>query len=413
MSLAALVPRLVLGLLLPATALAEVKLGSDVLSARKYRELQGKRVGLIANQSSVNARGISTLNRLRWASGVRPVALFAPEHGLDGTIPAGKEFTNTTHQPTGLPVYSLYGPGPTRRPTPAMLKGIDVLLYDIQDTGFRPYTYISTMGLAMQACATAGIEFMVLDRPNPLGGIRVEGPLVEPAFRSFVGQWNIPLLYGLTPGELARMINGERWITNQCRLTVISMSGWKRSMTWRDTGLPWVPTSPNVRTYATAFGMPATGILGEIGGLNIGLGGDHPFQCYAAPWLDAARTAAHFNSLKLPGLRFQPVSFTPTRGAYAGTTVRGARFEFTDAARAPLVALNYHALEAARKLGGRDLFAEARKAGKSFSMFDKVNGTDDVRLALQAGRSATSIVASWKPGEDAFRKRRQPYLLYP
>jgi uncharacterized protein YbbC (DUF1343 family) len=394
-------------------AQAEVRLGSDVLAARDFQELRGKRVGLIANQSSANARGVSTIQRLRQAPGVMLVALFAPEHGIDSDLPAGREFTNSIHRATGLPVYSLYGPGPVRRPTPAMLKGLDVLIYEVQDTGFRPYTYISTMGLAMDACGAAGVRFMVLDRPNPLGGQRVEGPLLDPAFRSFVGQWDIPLIYGLTAGELARMINGERWISNRCQLTVVAMTGWKRSMTWRDTGLRWTPTSPNVRTFATALGLPATGLVGEIGGLNIGLGGPHPFQCFAAPWLDANKTATFFNGLKLPGVRFHPVTFTSPRGAYNGQTVQGARIEFTAPATAPLAALNFHALDAARKLGRRDLFAEAQKAGKSFAMFDKVVGTDKVRRALQAGQSAASIVASWKAGEDAFRRRRQSYLLYP
>lgn len=399
--------------LLVGRAQAEVRLGSDVLAARNFQELRGKRVGLIANQTSVNSHGVSTILRLRQAPGVRLVALFAPEHGIDGDLPAGREFTNSIHKPTGLPVYSLYGPGPVRRPTPAMLRNLDVLIYEVQDTGFRAYTYISTMGLAMDACGAAGVHFLVLDRPNPLGGQRVEGPLLDPAFRSFVGQWNIPLIYGMTAGELARMINGESWISNSCQLTVVAMTGWKRSMTWDDTGLPWVPTSPNVRTFATALGLPATGLVGEIGGLNIGLGGQHPFQCFAAPWLDANQTAAYFNGLKLPGVLFHPVSFKSPRGAYQGQTVRGARIEFTAPATAPLAALNFHALDAARKLGRRDLFAEAQRAGKSFAMFDKVVGTDKVRRALQAGQSAASIVASWKAGEDAFRRRRQPYLLYP
>lgn len=399
--------------LLAGSARAEVRLGSDVLAARDFQELRGKRVGLIANRSSSNVRGVSTIERLRRAPGVKLVALFAPEHGIDSDLLAGKEFTNSIHKTTGLPVYSLYGPGPIRRPTPAMLKGLDVLIYEVQDTGFRPYTFISTMGLAMEACSAAGVQFMVLDRPNPLGGQRIEGPVLDPAFRSFVGQWNIPLIYGMTAGELARMINGERWISNRCQLTVVAMTGWKRSMTWRDTGLPWVPTSPNVRTFATALGLPATGLVGEIGGLNVGLGGQYPFQCFAAPWLDANKTAAYFNDLKLPGLRFHPVTFQSPRGAYSGQTVRGARIEFTAPATAPLAALNFHALEAARKLGRRDLFAEAQRAGKSFAMFDKVVGTDKVRRALQSGQSAASIVASWKAGEDAFRRRRQPYLLYP
>ncbi len=391
---------------------AEVRLGSDVLVERDFKELRGKRVGLIANQTSVNGRGESTINRLRHASEVRLVAMFALEHGLDGTVAAGVEFKDSKHRASGLPVYSLYGPGPTRRPTPAMLKGLDALVYDIQDTGIRPYTYISSMGLAMEACAAAGVEFVVLDRPNPLGGQRVEGPMLEPRFRSFVGQWRVPLIYGLTCGELARMINGEGWITNRCKLTVVAMHGWQRSMTWPDTGLPWVATSPNVRSFDTAIGLPATGPVGEIGGLNIGLGSAYPFQCLTAPWLDADKLAAYLNGLRLGGVKFLPVSFKAPRGAYAGSTVRGVRLHFTEPATAPLAAINYYALDAARKVGHRDLFAEAVKAGRSFEMFDKVNGTDAVRKALQAGKPAASIVAAWHADETAFRAKRRKYLIY-
>lgn len=396
-----------------AAAPARVRLGCEELAARGFRELQGKRVGLIANQTSVDAAGKPTWEHLRQAPGVSLVALFAPEHGLAGDLPAGKEFTNTVHRPTGLPVFSLYGPGPTRKPTPAMLRGLDVLVYDLQDTGYRAYTYISTLGLAMEACGAAGVEFVVLDRPNPLGGLRVEGPRLNPAFRSFVSQWNVPLIYGLTPGELARMINGEGWITNRCRLTVVPMAGWQRSMTWPDTGLPWVPPSPNVRSFATALGLPATGLAGEVGGLNIGLGGDYPFRCFAAPWLNGQKLATHLNRLRLPGVRFNPFSHRPTRGAYAGQTVHGVWIEFSDPARAPLAALNFYALEAARKLAGRDLLAEAVKGGKSLNLFDKLLGGDQTRKALEAGRPAAEIVASWKAEEAAFRQRRRPYLLYP
>jgi uncharacterized protein YbbC (DUF1343 family) len=254
---------------------------------------------------------------------------------------------------------------------------------------------------------------MVLDRPNPLGGLRVEGPRLDPAFRSFVGQWDVPLIYGLTPGELARMIHGEGWITHRGRLTVVPLSGWKRSMTWADTGLPWVPTSPNVRSPAAALGMPATGLVGELGGLNIGLGGDHPFRCYAAPWLDGQKLATALNRLRLPGVRFNPFAYQPTRGAFRGKTVHGVWLEFSDPARAPLVALNFYALEAVRNLTGRDLLAEAVKSGKTLSMFDKLMGGDQTRKALLAGRSAADVVASWKADEAAFRQRRQRYLLYP
>jgi uncharacterized protein YbbC (DUF1343 family) len=336
----------------------------------------------------------------------------APEHGLSGEILAGKEFLDATDPRTGLKVFSLYGPGPTRKPTPAMLKGIDAVVYDIQDIGVRSYTYISTMGQAMEACGAAGVEFVVLDRPNPLGGRRVEGPMVTDAYRSFVSRWNIPYAYGMTCGELARMINGERWITNRCQLTVIAMSGWKRSMTWTDTGLPFVATSPNVRTPEAAMYLVATGVLGELGGVSLGLGTSAPFACVAAPWLNGDKLAQQFASYKLPGVRFTAAEFTPARGAYQGQLVKGVRIRFTDPVNAPLVALNFYALDAVKTVGKRDLFAEAVKAGKSFSMFDKVNGTDATRKALQAGRSARMLVAAWKPGEDAFRLRRERYLLY-
>jgi uncharacterized protein YbbC (DUF1343 family) len=236
--------------------------------------------------------------------------------------------------------------------------------------------------------------------------------MVTDAFRTFVSRWNIPYVYGLTCGELARMINGERWITNRCKLTVIPMTGWKRSMMWRDTGLPFVATSPNVRTPEAALYLVATGILGELGGVSLGLGTDSPFQCVAAPWLDGAALARQFASYQLPGVRFTPVEFTARRGAYQNQLVKGVRFRFSDPAHAPLVAINFYALDAVKRVSKRDLFAEAVKAGKSFAMFDKVNGTDATRKALQAGKSAAAIVASWKAGEDAFRSRREKYLLY-
>lgn len=400
-----------LTLVLPATA--QVRLGTDVLAARNFQPLKGKRVGLLTNQTGRNASGRSTIEILRLAQGVRLVALFAPEHGLDGSVAAGVEFPNSTHRVTGLPLYSLYGPGPTRRPTKLMLKDLDVLVYDIQDTGIRPYTYISTLGLTMQACAVAGVEVLVLDRPNPLGGLRVEGPMLDPNFRSFIGQWEIPLIYGLTCGELARMINGEGWITNHCKLTVIPLEGWRRSMSWGQTGLSWVPTSPNVRTVDAAYCLPTTGIAGEVGGVSIGFGTPLPFQVFGATWLDARKTLDHLNNCKLPGLKFEPHDLKPDRGAYAGQTVKGLRVRVTDPVHAPLLAVNFHLLDAVKAVAGRDLFAEARKAGKSFSMLDKIAGTDATRKALERGRSATNIIASWKAGEAGFRQRRQKYLLYP
>jgi uncharacterized protein YbbC (DUF1343 family) len=388
-----------------------VKLGNEVLAQTKCKVLAGKRVGLITNPSGVNSRLESTIDVLRAAPNVQLVALFGPEHGIYGDVPAGDKIASRTDARTGLPVYSLYGE--TRKPTPEMLKGLDALVYDLQDTGCRSYTFISTMGVAMEACGEAGIEFIVLDRPNPLGGVRVEGPMVEQENRrSFVSRWDVPYVYGLTSGELARMINDKGWITNRCKLTVVPMKGWKRTMVWRDTGLPWVPTSPHVPHGESPLFQVATGMLGEIGGVNIGVGYTLPFQCIAATNVNPQQLAAAMNEYKLPGVRFQPVTFQPYYAAFKGEVIGGVQLYFTDPARAPLTAINFCALEALKKVAGRDLFDEAQKANKKFDMFDKVNGTDATRLALQAGQTAAGIVASWRAGEEQFRKERREYLLY-
>lgn len=403
---------LLLGLTTPAHA-ATVLNGIDVLEVRKFSALQGKRVGLLSNPTGINRRGEPTWKILRNAPGVKLVALFGAEHGFDGKTRAGVEVPDGTHAPTGLPIHSLYGPGRVRQPTARMLQGIDVLIYDIQDTGCRSYTYISTLGLAMEACANHGVAFMVLDRPNPLGGQRVEGPGLDPKFKSFVGQWPVPYAYGLTPGELARMINGERWIPKRVNLTVIPLRGWSRSMTWNATGLKWIPSSPNVPSGDTPLYLVATGLLGEIGGVNLGTGSSLSFRVIGAPWLDPQRFAAQLNARKLPGVSFEPIALDFNRNPADGTELRGVRLRFHKPATAPLVAVNYHALEAIRQTSGQDLFQRAVSRGKTWDMFDKVTGSDAARKALQSGRSASQIVASWKPVEDAFRILRRHYLLYP
>jgi uncharacterized protein YbbC (DUF1343 family) len=394
----------------PSSRAGEVKLGNEVLAARKFAVLTGKKIGLITNPSGVNRQLDSTIEVLRTAPGVKLTALFGPEHGIYGDVPAGDKVESRVDQRTGLPAHSLYGA--TRKPTPEMLKGLDALVYDLQDTGCRSYTFISTMGVAMEACGEAGIEFIVLDRPNPLGGDRVEGPLVEEKFRSFVSKWDVPYVYGLTCGEVARMINGEGWIKSPCKLTVVPMKGWKRSMVWRDTGLPWVPTSPHVPHGESPIFYVATGILGEIGGVNTGVGYTLPFQTIAAPGIDPPRLADLLNGYKLPGVRFNPVTYKPYYFTFKDELLGGVQIYFTEPSRAPLTAINFYALEALKNLAGRDLFAEAVKANQSFAMFDKVNGTDATRKALQAGTSAAEIVVSWKAGEEAFRKQRRKYLLY-
>ncbi len=395
----------------PDPAPVPVLLGSEVLAADGFKALAGKRVGLITNPSGVNRRLESTVDVLRRAPGVQLVALFGPEHGIYGDVPAGDKIESRTDTRTGLPVHSLYGA--TRKPTPKMLEGLDAVVYDLQDTGSRSYTFISTMGLAMEACGEAGLEFIVLDRPNPLGGERIEGPLVEQEkLRSFVSQWDIPYVYGLTCGELARMLNDRGWIKKPCKLTVVPLRGWRRDMTWAATGLPWVPASPHIPHAESPLFQVATGMIGEIGSVSIGVGYTLPFQTIALPKLDPHALAAKLNGYGLPGVVFRPLTYKPYYAAYKDEVIGGVQLHFTDPARAPLTALNYYALEALKAVTGRDVFAEAVKSGKKFDMFDKVNGTDATRLALQAGKSAAAIVAGWKAGEDKFRTDRAKYLLY-
>jgi uncharacterized protein YbbC (DUF1343 family) len=400
----------VLAAALPLVATAEVKLGNEVLASSGFKALKGKRVGLITNPSGVNRNLDTTIEVLRAAPGVKLVALFGPEHGVYGDVPAGDKVPSRIDERTGLPVHSLYGA--THRPTREMLQGLDALVYDLQDTGCRSYTYVSTMGVAMDACGEAGVEFVVLDRPNPLGGNRVEGPMVENKFRSFVSKWDVPYVYGLTCGELALMINGEGWITNRCKLMVVPLKGWKRAMVWRDTGLPWVPTSPHVPHGESALYQVATGMLGEIGGVSTGIGYTLPFECIAAPDVDPHKLAAALNGYGLSGAKFQPIVYQPYYFTFSNQVIAGVQLYFTDPAGAPLTAINFYALEALKKVAGRDLFDEAVKRKKSFSMFDKVNGTDATRKALQAGTPAAEIVAAWKPAEKAFSKQRRKYLLY-
>src|SRR5438067_5538736 len=353
-------------LVLVAEAKAQVQLGTEVLAANGFKELQGKLVGLITNPSGVNRNGESTIDLLRRAPGVKLVALFGPEHGIYGDVKAGENIGDKTDPRTGLSVHSLYGA--TRKPTLSMLKGLDALVYDLQDTGVRSYTFISTMGLAIEASAEAGVEFVVLDRPNPLGGERVEGPRVDDRFRSFVGQWNIPYAYGMTCGELAQMINGEGWIKSPCKLTVVRMIGWRRSMVWRDTGLAWVPTSPNVPRADSPLYYAATGLFGEMAGgsgANIGTRLKRPFECVIAPWLDANQLSAAMNSLGLPGLRFPTFSVV-----HEGQRLHGVSLKIDDPVQAPLVAVNFYLLDAIRKASGHDVFTEAMKRNKDFQMFD-------------------------------------------
>ena len=391
---------------------ARVELGSDMLEVLKFEPLRGKRVGLLTNPSGINSRGVSTIQLLHRAPEVNLVALFGAEHGLDGKASAGKEVRDGTDPVTGLPVFSLYGPGPIRKPTEAMLRHIDILVYDLQDTGARSYTFISSMGMAMNACGKAGVEFMVLDRPNPLGGVRVEGPLFNPRFRSMVGQWPIPYVYGMTCGELARLLNKEGMIEHPCVLYIVPMRGWKRDMVWRDTGLSWKPTSPLVPHAHSPLFQVAMGMVGEIGGLDLGFGTQMPFELFGSAWLDANKVSRYLNALKLPGLNFRAIKTTIARGRYKGKTIPAVKVDFIDPVRAPLTPVNLYVIEAMRKEQGKDMIRIQNEAGKNWGLFDKVNGTNATRLDLQVGRSVDNIVESWRHGLEKFQSKRLPYLIY-
>ena len=290
-------------------ATAQVKTGVEVLRDGGFKELQGKRVGLVTNPSGVDRNLKSTVDILNEAEGVKLVALYGPEHGVRGNAHAGDAVGDAVDAKTGVKTYSLYGK--THKPSPEMLKDIDVLVYDIQDIGCRSYTFYATMGMCMEACAENGKEFMVLDRPNAVSGTKVEGNLVEKGFFSMVSKYAIPYVYGLTPGELALYLNEEGVIAKKAKLTVIPMQGWKRNMTYAETGLPWVAPSPQIPTPDHAAFYAMSGVIGELYAFNTGIGYTLPFQCFATPYLDADKLADAMNALNLPGFRFRPINFKP------------------------------------------------------------------------------------------------------
>lgn len=388
---------------------ARVRTGLEVLRDRGFAPLKGKRIGLITNPTGIDSDLRATVDILAKAPGVKLVALFGPEHGVRGDASAGAQVAGGRDADTGLPVYSLYGK--TRKPTVEMLRGLDVLVYDIQDIGARSYTYISTLGYAMEAAAENHLPLYVLDRPNPLGGERIEGNIPSAAFRSFVGRYPIPYVYSLTVGELARMINGEGWLPEgaKCDLTVIPMEGWLRDMTWAETGLPWVLTSPHIPRPETSLYYVATGIVGELSAVNIGVGYTLPFELAGAPGVSPSRLAAELNRRKLPGVAFRPLSWTPFYGAQKGENCGGVQLYFTDHARVDLARLNFEIMDAVRRVApSTRFFANSEQA----RMFDLVCGSDQARKQFEAGKSASQIWSAWNADSASFRERRKRYLVY-
>jgi len=388
--------------------------GAERLEAAGFAPLAGKRVGLIANHTA-RIRDQHLADVLSKAPDVRLAAIFAPEHGFRGTAEAGADVGDAVDARTGAPIYSLYGA--TKAPTPTMLRNVDVLVFDIQDVGARFYTYVSTMGLAMRAAAAAKIPFLVLDRPNPLGGEYVSGFVLEPQLRSFVGQYPIPMAHGLTVGELALMIKGEGWLEGLqgLDLRVLEMQRWQRAMRWPQTRRPWVPTSPNIPSFASALVYPGMGLVGEME-VSEGRGTPSPFCLFGAPWLDAPRMTARLNALALPGLAFETATFTPraiagvaSRPRFEDRALVGTRLLITDVAEVAPVELGIHVLTL--------LVAEARRAGvgKLFGnvpMFDAIAGTKRLYRMLATGSGAVEIIVAWQGEVARFRAQRARYLLY-
>ena len=388
-----------------------VETGLEMLIKSNFEILKGKRVGLITNPTGVDRNLRSAIDILYNAHGVKLTALYGPEHGVRGEFTAGEIIGSVKDPVTGIPVYSLYGE--TRKPTREMLAGIDILVYDIQDIGSRSYTYISTLGLAMEAAAENNIPLVVLDRPNPLGGIRMEGPLVQTGFTSFVSQYPVPYVHGLTVGEMAKFLNEEGLLKNgiRCNLDIVKMIGWKREMIFEETGLPWVPSSPHIPHAQSPLFYPATGILGELYIVSIGVGYTLPFQLLAAEWIDSDSLAGNLNSLNLPGVIFRPVHYKPYYNVSQGKMVHGVQIHLTDLKRAPLTLLQFYFLQEAHKLWpDKDVFRLADPS--RLDMFDKVCGTDKVRTEFLTMWQVRSILDLWTRDIPAFRKKAEMYFLY-
>ena len=396
------------------TMSAQVKPGVEVLRDRGFEGLKGKRVGLITNPTGVDNKLKSTVDILHEAEGVELVALYGPEHGVRGDVHAGDHVDNAVDPATGVTVYSIYGKN--RKPTPEMLKDVDVLVYDIQDNGCRSFTFISTMGLAMEACAELGKEFMVLDRPNPVGGNKVEGNLAEEDCISFVSQFPIPYLYGLTPGELANYLNDEGLIGDgkkKVNLTVVPMEGWTRNMEFKETGMPWVLPSPHIPTPESSVYYPISGILGELGYMSIGVGYTLPFKLFCAEWIDAEELSRRMNALGLPGMMFRPIHIKPFYSVGQGKNLQGIEAYVTDKAAAPLSLTQFYVMDVlADMYPDKATFKEGNADPKRFSMFDKVSGSKEIRKRFSKNHKVADIIDYWDKDAEAFKAKSAKYYLY-
>ena len=389
-----------------------VKTGAQVLVESGFEALAGKRAGLVVNHTA-RVGEAHLIDLIHDAPTVELAVLFGPEHGLRGTEEDGEEVADGRDDRTGAPVYSLYGR--TRKPTPEMLQGLDVLVFDIQDVGARFYTFISTMGLAMQAAAEAGLPFVVLDRPNPLGGEYMAGFVLEPEHTSFVGHYPIPIAHGLTVGELARMIQGEGLLPGleTLQLDVVAMEGWQRAMLWPETGLPWINTSPNIPGFETALVYPGACFF-EATAASEGRGTETPFTLLGAPWADGQALAEALNARSLPGVRFEAAAFTPrpiegmdTEPKLDGQALEGIRYTITDAAAFRPVEAGIHVFHA--------FYHQAPDVDGFLTRqpwLARLSGTTRLGTMLAEGAEPETIIAAWQDEVAAFRARSRAYLLY-
>lgn len=387
---------------------AKVQTGIEVLRADGFKLLEGKRVGLTTNPTGVDSNLKSTIDILWEAENVNLVALYGPEHGVRGNVHAGDVVDNEVDKKTGLKMYSLYGK--TKKPNKEMMDEIDVMVYDIQDNGCRSYTYISTMGMLMEACIEHGKELIVLDRPNPLGGEKIEGCLVEDGYISFVSQFKIPYLYGQTPGELALYLNATDY-ENKCKLTVVEMKGWERDMTWDETGLEWIVASPHVPHGQSAVFYPVTGIFGEFGYISIGVGYTLPFEVMGAPWISADTLAEAMNALELPGLEFRPIYYKPYYSTFQGELCQGVQIHILDYEKARLSEVQFLVVQELMRLWPeKDWFQLCNQ--KRFGMFDKVCGTNKIREMFGKRYQWEDIREYWYKDVEAYREASSKYYLY-
>ncbi len=377
-------------------AIAHTQTGIDVLEAQNFAPLRGKRVGLITNQTGVDSQGRRTIDVLAGADGVKLVALFSPEHGIAGKADA--TVANTTDAVTGLPVYSLYGD--TKRPTDPILQGIDVLVFDVQDAGVRFYTFITTMGYCMEAASKHHIAFFVLDRPDPLGGERMEGPMLDPEHMSFVGYFRMPVVYAMTLGELAQMFNAEN--KTGVELHIIAVKNWHRRETYDQTGLKWIPPSPNLRTMNEVFLYPGVEIL-QAAGVSVGRGTDAPFEQVGAPWIHSDDLLKSLTPRQIPGVNFTAAKFTPSSGLYSGDSCEGVKLQITDRDTFDSVRVGLEIADALHRL-----YPERFQITKLTDLLGSQASVD----GLIAYQSPASIVASWASDLAAFRVMRAKYLIY-